>query len=171
MDIMELGAIGELVGGAAVVASLIYVGLQVRQSNRLEKAESVRASTRDFVTVAFQTDAPLLRRACIDFEGLSKDEQIRAHNHLLALFQLAKTELGLKKQNLAEEGELPQVVASLVRSPGLRYWWDIVAPAAFQEEFRRFIEDSISAQEAQNLPPMHETIPWFSPDPSEAEGV
>ncbi len=32
MDIMELGAIGELVGGVAVIGSLLYVGLQVRQS-------------------------------------------------------------------------------------------------------------------------------------------
>ncbi len=34
MDIMELGAIGELVGGVAVIASLVYVGLQVRQNTR-----------------------------------------------------------------------------------------------------------------------------------------
>ena len=43
MDIMELGAIGELVGGVAVVGSLIYVGLQVRQSNRLAQADAVQA--------------------------------------------------------------------------------------------------------------------------------
>jgi hypothetical protein len=29
MDIMELGAIGELVGGVAVIASPVFVGLQV----------------------------------------------------------------------------------------------------------------------------------------------
>ncbi len=40
MDIMELGAIGELVGGFAVVTSLIYVDLQVRQSNQISQAES-----------------------------------------------------------------------------------------------------------------------------------
>ena len=33
MDIMELGAIGELVGGVAVVGPLLFVGFQVRQSN------------------------------------------------------------------------------------------------------------------------------------------
>ncbi len=34
MDIMDLGAIGELVGGLAVVASLLYVGqkLTLRQN-------------------------------------------------------------------------------------------------------------------------------------------
>ena len=37
MDIMELGAIGELVGGVAVVASLVFVGFQVRQGNGLAK--------------------------------------------------------------------------------------------------------------------------------------
>jgi hypothetical protein len=31
MDIMELGAIGELVGGAAVLVTLVYLALQVRQ--------------------------------------------------------------------------------------------------------------------------------------------
>ena len=35
MDIMELGAIGELVGRAAVIASLIFVGAQIRHINRL----------------------------------------------------------------------------------------------------------------------------------------
>ena len=34
MDIMELGAIGELVGGVAVVGSLLYVGFQVRHNTR-----------------------------------------------------------------------------------------------------------------------------------------
>ena len=43
MDIMELGAIGELVGGVAVIGSLLYVGLQVRQNTKMEGAASHRA--------------------------------------------------------------------------------------------------------------------------------
>ena len=38
MNLMELGAIGELVGGVAVIASLLYVGLQVRHSSRVAEA-------------------------------------------------------------------------------------------------------------------------------------
>ena len=38
MDIMELGAIGELVGGVAVLATLIYLALQVRHGNSLAEA-------------------------------------------------------------------------------------------------------------------------------------
>ena len=38
MDIIELGAIGELVGGVAVIGTLLFVGFQVRQNTRSIKA-------------------------------------------------------------------------------------------------------------------------------------
>ena len=45
MDIMGLGAIGELVGGVAVIGSLIFVGLQVRGSNHLARAATELEAT------------------------------------------------------------------------------------------------------------------------------
>ena len=58
MNIMELGAIGELVGGVAVIASLLYVGLQVRQSNLDGRAEAHRAFMTQWNRAAHD---PLLR--------------------------------------------------------------------------------------------------------------
>jgi hypothetical protein len=52
MNIMELGAIGELVGGMAVIASLIFVGLQVRQGShyaRIDGHREVHASLSSFM--------------------------------------------------------------------------------------------------------------------------
>ena len=45
MNIMELGAIGELVGGVAVIASLIYLAVQIRQNTRATYASSYQAFT------------------------------------------------------------------------------------------------------------------------------
>ena len=42
MTIAELGAIGELVSGVAVLATLVYLAIQVRQGNHVERAESDR---------------------------------------------------------------------------------------------------------------------------------
>ena len=42
MDIMELGAIGELVGGVAVLVTLVYLALQIRQNT-----SQVRLSTEE----------------------------------------------------------------------------------------------------------------------------
>ena len=41
MDIMELGAIGELVGGVAVLVTLIYLAVQIRQGNERAKRETI----------------------------------------------------------------------------------------------------------------------------------
>ena len=48
MDIVELGAIGELVGGIAVLITLIYLAGQVRHSKEATEANtrSLRAATR-----------------------------------------------------------------------------------------------------------------------------
>lgn len=93
IDIMELGAIGELVGGLAVVGSLIYLAAQVRQSNRLEKAESSRAATRDYINTMQWMDTSLFRRGAVDFSQLSKDDQMQFHNWLAAFFWVGQNEL------------------------------------------------------------------------------
>ena len=37
MSIMELGALGEFVGAIAVVATLVYLAVQIRQTNKIQK--------------------------------------------------------------------------------------------------------------------------------------
>ena len=48
MDIMELGAIGELVGGVAVIGSLIYLAIQVKQGNEAWRTEAHRALAQEW---------------------------------------------------------------------------------------------------------------------------
>ena len=83
MGIMELGAIGELVGGVAVVASLIYVGLQVRQTNRQSASDSgtdVLAEMNRLQEFVFSdpSGATLLLKLQ-NGDELSPEERIKAH--------------------------------------------------------------------------------------------
>lgn len=78
MDIVELGAIGELVGGVAVVASLLYVGMQMRQGNRLARVQVHQEAARMSTDVAFRTDAEaaaLFRRGAAELQRLSPEER------------------------------------------------------------------------------------------------
>ncbi len=43
MTLMEWGAMGELVGGIAIIGSLIYVGLQVKQGTQASRAATSQA--------------------------------------------------------------------------------------------------------------------------------
>ena len=81
-----LGNYGEFVGAIAVVATLAYLAIQVRQSNKIETAESIRSTTNAYVSTILQVNSPLFRRAMIDFEGLSGDDQMTIHNYLIAMF-------------------------------------------------------------------------------------
>ena len=83
MDIMELGAIGELVGGVAVIGSLIYVGLEVRQSNRhaKEAAEREVAAQFDRVLENLQSDAKAREVWLVATEGTDPSAKERAGGH------------------------------------------------------------------------------------------
>ena len=59
MDIMELGAMGELVGGGAVLATLIYLALQVRNGNVVSQDNASHAWVQfnfDFVSICTWRD-------------------------------------------------------------------------------------------------------------------
>lgn len=72
-----IGAIGDLVGGVAVIVSLVYVGLQMRQGNKISKSESLRELASEakelFLWWSDPERASVLRRALHDFNGLSNN--------------------------------------------------------------------------------------------------
>ena len=163
MDIMELGAIGELVGGVAVIASLLYVGLQVRQSNRMEMAESARASTRDYIVTFHGLDAELFTRAVLDFEAIGAAEKQTLHQQLYSLFTVAQTEFSLSRSGLSDPETFEvhaQVFATLLRAPGVGQWWRTANPL-FEDGFRAYMDQTIAAQRGK-LPAFHELLPWLS---------
>ena len=51
MTLQDWGALGELIGGVAIIVSLIYVGLQVRQSTHATRAATSQAFTDQYISV------------------------------------------------------------------------------------------------------------------------
>ena len=78
------GAIGEIVGAAAVVATLIYFGLQMRQSARVARAESERELIQTWhdASVAFVREGERLLKVLDGFEGLEEDDVHYCLTHL-----------------------------------------------------------------------------------------
>ncbi len=74
--------LAEIIGGVAIIVSLIFVGLEVRQSNKLVATDSLREGTHRFVmeySNAFGTEesTAFMRKATNNFHELDKDEQGR----------------------------------------------------------------------------------------------
>ncbi len=75
----EWGAIGDLVGGFAVVVSLVYVGLQIRQSANASRAATLQAFAEQYSDVnQMITDPAIARIFTKGLDGMSAltvDEQ------------------------------------------------------------------------------------------------
>ncbi len=168
MDIMELGAIGELVGGLAVVGSLIYVGLQVRQSNRLAQADAVQAYVqtynRDVLSpLQDQAFAQTLRRGLNDFPKLNREEQIVVHGHLAKSILLGQTAFFLRRHGLVHEdfAESRQAIeVAIVKSPGGTQWWRAVRQA-YPPDYVAYLDRLVENSE---VPAITEFFPWYGPD-------
>ena len=147
MDITELGAIGELLGGIAVVASLLYVGMQIRQNTTSVRAASHHAVSDSFneFNLSIGRDpqvAHLFRRGSGDRDSLDADEQTQFDILMLAGFRIHETlfyqsQLGTAERLLlhAEQRSL----RALFAQPGIRGWWQ-ANPYSFSPEFRSYAE-------------------------------
>ena len=148
MDIMELGAIGELVGGVAVIGSLIYVGLQVRQSNRLVADSVVQAARRftDELLRDISNDAPLAEfylAGLADSEPMEQSERIRFDMILMRVFRAMEGLFlehrgGLMSDEVWSSNE--RRFAQLLRQPGGAASWRRQRDL-FVEGFAAYVED------------------------------
>ena len=82
MKLEKWALIAELVGGIAIVVSLLFVGLQVRQSNSLAATDALKDGTQIWTSAyvaAFDTEesTAFFRKAVISCETLSAEERGR----------------------------------------------------------------------------------------------
>jgi hypothetical protein len=81
MNWEAVGAIGEIVGAIAVIASLVYLGIQIRHQNVESRIASVHEVLEGFRTEisAFRNFelAQLLGKGSVEFEALSDTEKIQ----------------------------------------------------------------------------------------------
>jgi len=81
-NIQTYALIAEIIGAIAILISLIFVGLEVRQSNTLVKTNALRESTQIWTgeyVKAFgnEESTAFIRKAANQYDSLSKDEQGR----------------------------------------------------------------------------------------------
>jgi len=100
VDWNMIGAVGEIVGALAVVASLVYVGLQVRLGNALARAEAYRVVSlrTSEMLAAWAADEGFLHTVRVGIlehgarlEDLTEDEQTRAILQYAAAIRIFET--------------------------------------------------------------------------------
>ena len=161
MSIQDWGAIGEIVGALAVVASLIYLAVQIRQSTRqislsLESAklesfertiESSNHAREILITNPEVTE--LFLRGISSYRNLPDSDKFRCNmlfRNLLSAFQggyIRQLAMGGDPEQL--EGTIKSL-NTLLRNPGVRQWLEEVE-TDWRPEFANVIADCVRAND------------------------
>jgi hypothetical protein len=150
IDLQSLAYLGEVIGGVAVVASLLYLALQVRQSARAQQTENyARALERvSSMQSALSQDSDLARifaKGVQDASQLTALEKIRFTWSLYEAFGAFEFMFHTYETNeIAEEvwERWSLTVAWWLHFPGVRQWWSN-RPVRFTESFTLFVESVI----------------------------
>jgi len=122
MTILELGAVGEFIGGVAVVVTLIYLAMQIRQNTSVN-ASLIRqnfydATQRMMLHAVESTEfMELFNRAWSTNDSLTPTEQMQIWRHMQAIFMGYQ---GFFEQY--KSGALPEKDWALVRKILTTFW-------------------------------------------------
>ncbi len=152
MDIMELGTIAELVGGLAVIASLVFVGLRVRQNTPATRAALHHAITDSFNerNLAIARDTALSAiwvKWRVGRAELAEAEHFQGDMLAYSFLRIIETlfyqsQVGAGEQKLLEAKE--RTLAFIFAHQGFQDWWR-ENPFSFHEDFRASVEAFITA--------------------------
>lgn len=148
MTIQDLGSLGEFVAAIATVATLVYLSVQIRASNRLARAEAsrIRISEMNRLNASFASD-PAFRAAFRRvISGSARDQIDPEARTLLDLYLLSATNIAEQLALEAREGVISFGAlhgftgAPVFSSPYYRSSWPLYREnvgSAFAEDFER----------------------------------
>jgi hypothetical protein len=156
-----LSAVGQIVGAAAVVISLAYLAIQVRQNTRSARAASFHAVTDSFnqlnsllaheLNSLLAHDESLARIFQVGLQNLKQldpVQRIRFEFFVLAASRIFETLFYQSRQGIGEKALWKveeATMRSLLSNPGIREWWQS-NPFRFTPEFRAYVERLIQGK-------------------------
>ncbi len=159
MPLDQLANIAEITAVALLIVSLIYVGLQVRQSNKAAYASTNQAHAEvamGYIGLINASNrlADILHQGAGGLSFLKEGDVIRFtafHDQTFVAFQ--SFYLQYLKGTLDERmwNTYKQAILSLLVQAGQQDWWKL-RRHVFCEEFRNYLEDAAKKEQGE---PMH----------------
>ena len=149
MNWNALGAIGEIVGAAGVIVSLLYLASQVRSNSRQlrhSSAQAVLDKLNGLIgQLAFTAGAgDVWTRGLSGLDALNDDEElVRFSSMLLQAFWTYEEVLHYRRAGVIEDWAWMHAKAPVehfMRTPGFQEWWQR-RKDWFGEDFQAFVDE------------------------------
>ena len=148
-----LGAIGEIIGAIAVVATLAYLAQQIRYSSKIATAQMVKdaKSASSNLLNVLATDPDLTRSYIAqlrpDQDPADIDTELeRTRMLLLSAFQLYEWQYYAQREGLFDDtiaGSYDRIVRDHLQSHTIRKWWLTSGEPVASEPFAEYVSGII----------------------------
>lgn len=165
----SIAPIAEFVGVIAIIVSLVYLAIQVRQSNQIARAEAERDILQNWMhglegLVDSDHTTELFLRGLADFDGMSSVEKTRwsyrlSELNMVYMAAIENANKGLISSHLVTA--MGNVFFSYVNTPGGRQWWDITGKFFLNSDL---VNKRIEV-EGDTFPSFLETLPYHRIEP------
>jgi len=153
-----IGAIGELIGAAAVVISVVYLAVQIRgqtSESRLAATRELSSKRTDAMKMVLADDGLLqvYLIALRDYESLEGEERLKASLMFNILMRNAEQDFIHKGTGHADDPYLEsveRVLSQNVSSPGVQEWWATTGNL-FNHNFQAHVNKLIAKSGRPNL--------------------
>ena len=162
-----INTISQTVAAIAVVASLVYLALQVRQSDRTQGAAALQSvldgfRDRTFVTLSLHADlVDIFARGLTSLDALDENEKRRFFEHMGEQFMHMQQVLQLYERKLISKTDYDAWLAysaSLVKTPGGAAIWPYIE-AIFTPPVVKVINARLAQDPAH--PSFLDMVPFF----------
>jgi hypothetical protein len=176
MSTAEWAALGDVIGGLGVIASLVFLAIQVRQNTRQIRSQGFQTALRQFLTSFENTtanlqDADLFHRGLDDFHGLSAREQGVFHSKMHSMLVGFNTVWNMHQHGLVPLHELHAMrglFATMLGTNGGLAWWKAfkhVPPPVLV----RYLDDALAHRRTDGA--AKGAFPWLEADVAPGSGA
>jgi hypothetical protein len=168
----QLADLGELIGGIAVVASLVYLAIQIRQNTRMVRGTTLHQNTDLWSSLFFRLAEPDIAQAYV--AGMTGRGDIRPSQYTQFFFICRAMFVAFENQYYQmRQGVLdPETYAAYERSistqllafRGFRIWWE-QSRSVFSPAFIAHLDGMIAAV------PEHDSDAFFRDWQAKAEAA
>jgi len=153
MGIEGLVNAAEIIGGIAVIGSLIFVARQMRESNLNTREANYRQVMQHNIQMgrlvgSDPTVANLYRRGCEDMEQLNADERWQFGSLMMAMFCDFNQHYTMHKQKRLDPefwNSIEQNMKFYINRPGVLMWWQ-TQPFSLDASFTNYIDNLIAVR-------------------------
>ncbi len=162
MALEYYASLADVAGGIAILVSLIYVGYQIRQSNRFATAENMRfiADSQVFDPYNFG----IVARGMHDLADLELEEKGEFHRYMFKLLNHYNVIIETRKIGLVSQATVDNWtagIATVLVTKGGDAWWNGGGKSLIGMEERQNVLDEYLSKNRDQIVPFNKTFKWM----------